>query len=160
PLPPPTVIPLTNGTPVTGIGDSSGGNKYYSLAVPAGATVTFTISGGTGDADLYTKAGSIPTLSSYDCRPYVSGNSESCTATPTAATPYYVMLNAFSTYSGVPLLGSYSTGGGGGGGGPFSNGGFETGTTPWVITGYGSRMTTGAAHGGTAYANLGGTNNG
>ena len=28
------------------------------------------MSGGTGDADLYVRAGSKPTTSTYDCRPY------------------------------------------------------------------------------------------
>ena len=42
------------------------------LVVPAGKTsVVFTISGGTGDADLYVRRGSAPTTSTYDCRPYL-----------------------------------------------------------------------------------------
>ena len=45
-----------------------------------------------------------------------SGNAESCTiASPTAGT-YYVRLKAYSAFSGVSLLGDYTTGGGGGGG--------------------------------------------
>ncbi len=32
-----------------------------------------------GDADLYVKAGSAPTLTSYDCRPYKNGSVEECT---------------------------------------------------------------------------------
>lgn len=100
---------LSNGVAVTGLSDSSGGQKFFSLVVPAGqSTLSFTISGGTGDADLYTKLGSAPTLSSYDCRPYKSGNSETCTVTNPAAGTYYVMLNAYSAYSGVTLKGTYS----------------------------------------------------
>ncbi|WP_367379596.1 PPC domain-containing protein [Arsenicicoccus sp. oral taxon 190] len=42
----------------------------YSIKVPAGATnLQITTSGGTGDVDLYVKAGSAPTTTSYDCRP-------------------------------------------------------------------------------------------
>ncbi|MEO7323190.1 MAG: PPC domain-containing protein, partial [Dokdonella sp.] len=73
----------------------------------------FVMSGGTGDADMYVKFGSAPTTSSYDCRPYVSGNAESCPITTAQAGTYYVMINAYSTFSGVSLTGSYSTGGGG-----------------------------------------------
>ncbi|RZA17301.1 MAG: hypothetical protein EOP93_13600 [Lysobacteraceae bacterium] len=88
----------------------------YTMVVPSGASnLTFTMSGGTGDADMYVKAGSAPTDSSYDCRPYKSGNAEACTiAAPTAGT-YYVRLKAYSAFSGVSLVGDYTTGGGGGG---------------------------------------------
>jgi hypothetical protein len=51
-------------------------------------------------------------LTTYDCRPYLGGNAETCTfATPSAGT-WYVMLNAYAAYSGVTLTGSYATGGG------------------------------------------------
>ncbi|MFP2897332.1 pre-peptidase C-terminal domain-containing protein, partial [Corallococcus sp. 4LFB] len=114
--PPPTSTPLTNGTAVTNLSDSTGNNKYFSLVVPSGATgLTFTISGGTGDADLYVRFGAAPDASTYDCRPYVGGNAETCTITNIQAGTYYVMLNAYSSYSGVTLKGSYTAPGGGGG---------------------------------------------
>jgi pseudolysin/vibriolysin len=107
---------LTKGVTVTGISASTGGTVNYTLVVPAGATnLVFTQSGGTGDSDMYVKFGSAPTDTSYDCRPYVSGNAETCTfASPQAGT-YYVRLKAYSTFSGVSLKGDYATGGGGGG---------------------------------------------
>jgi serine protease len=94
---------------------STGSSVNYTLVVPAGASnLTFTMSGGTGDADMYVKFGSAPTDTVYDCRPYKSGNAESCTfATPSAGT-YYVRLKAYSAFSGVSLVGDYATGGGGG----------------------------------------------
>ncbi|MCC6554522.1 MAG: M4 family metallopeptidase [Polyangiaceae bacterium] len=114
--PPPSVTPLSNGVAVTGIGGSTGSQKFYSLVVPSGqTTLTFTTSGGTGDVDLYTNFGAVPSLTTYTCRPYASGNAETCTVTNPAAGTYYVMLNAYSTYSGVTLTGTYSSGGGGGG---------------------------------------------
>ena len=84
--------------------------------VPTGSSnLTFDLSGGTGDADMYVKFGSEPTSASYDCRPYTSGNTETCTfATPSAGT-YYVKLSGYSAASGMSLKGAYSTGGGGGG---------------------------------------------
>jgi len=106
---------LTNGVGVT-ISDSTVNHQQnWTMVVPAGATnLVFSLSGGTGDADLYVKFGSAPTLTSYDCRPYVAGNSETCNMTAQAGT-YYVMVNTYAAYSGVTLKGSYSTGGGGGG---------------------------------------------
>jgi vibriolysin len=105
---------LTSGTPVTGLSDASGGQKFWSLAVPAGqSTLTFTISGGSGDADLYVQSGVKPTETTYLCRPYKSGNAETCTITAPAAGTYWVMLDAYSAYSGVTLTGTYSAASGG-----------------------------------------------
>ncbi len=99
---------LTNGTPVTGISGASGSQQYWKLSVPAGqTTLTVSISGGTGDADLYVKAGAKPTTTSYDCRPYLNGNSETCTFNSPTAADYYVMLRGYQSFSGVSLLGTY-----------------------------------------------------
>ncbi|MFD0726507.1 proprotein convertase P-domain-containing protein [Lysobacter brunescens] len=105
---------LTKGVPVTGLGASTGNSLNYTMVVPAGATnLTFTMSGGTGDADLYVKFGSAPTDTVYDCRPYLGGNAETCTIAAPQAGTYYVRVKAYSTFSGVSLVGDYSTGGGG-----------------------------------------------
>lgn len=119
-----TPVALSNGVTVSNISVASGAwTCSYTLSVPAGASnLTFNLSGGSGDGDMYVKFGAEPTSSSYDCRPYKSGNTESCTfATPSAGT-YYVKINGYSSASGMSLVGAYSTGGGGGGGGTMSNG--------------------------------------
>ncbi|HTM29569.1 MAG TPA: pre-peptidase C-terminal domain-containing protein [Rhodanobacter sp.] len=109
---------LQNNVSVTGVSAATGGDNDYFITVPAGASnLVMSISGGTGDADLYTKAGSAPTTSSYDCRPYKSGNAESCTVASPVAGKYYVKVHAYAAYSGVTVKASYSTGGGGGSGG-------------------------------------------
>ncbi len=121
PVPPPTTSPLTNGVAVTNLSDSSGGKKYYTLQVPAGqASLKFDTTGGTGDVDMYVKFGAAPDSATYDCRPYKGGNVENCTFTNPAAGTWYVMLNAYSSYSGVSLTGLYGSGGGTGGGTPTS----------------------------------------
>jgi len=101
---------LQNGVPVTNLSGATGAQQTWTMSVPAGAgNLVFQTAGGTGDVDMYVKFGSAPTTSSYDCRPYLSGNAESCTfATPQAGT-WYVMLNAYAAYSGVSLTGSYGT---------------------------------------------------
>ncbi len=123
PPPPPTTTPLTKGVPVTGQGTTTGNSLNYTLVVPAGSTnLTFVTSGGTGDADMYVKFGAAPTDTVYDCRPYTGGNAETCTFAAPQAGTYYVRLKAYSTFSGVSLVGNYTVGGGGGGTQTYTNG--------------------------------------
>ncbi|WP_308367243.1 MULTISPECIES: pre-peptidase C-terminal domain-containing protein [unclassified Microbulbifer] len=108
---------LENGVPETDLFGSTGDEIHYTLEVPAGASnLAFQISGGSGDADLYVRFGSAPTTSTYDCRPYLGGNNETCTISNVQAGTYYVMVRAYSSFSGVSLVGSFDESGGGGGG--------------------------------------------
>lgn len=107
---------LQNGVPVTNLSGSQGTELRFTLDVPAGATdLSFVMSGGSGDADLYVNFGSAPTTSDYDCRPYVGGNNETCDISNVQAGTYHVMLRGYSAFSGVSLVGSFTEGGGGGG---------------------------------------------
>ena len=98
---------LTNGTPVSNISASRGAQKQYYIDVPAGRSLSVTTTGGAGDADLYVRFGAQPTTGTWDCRPYRSGNNEVCTISNTQNGRYHIMLNAYSTYSGVTLKASY-----------------------------------------------------
>lgn len=100
---------LANGVAVTGISGAASSTRFWTIEVPAGATnLNFVMSGGTGDADLYVRRASAPTTSTYDCRPYLSGNNETCTfAAPTAGT-YHVMVRGYSAFSGVTLTASFT----------------------------------------------------
>ncbi|UXI67932.1 PKD domain-containing protein [Tahibacter amnicola] len=103
---------LQNGVPVTGLSAATAGTVLYTMNVPAGASnLVISTSGGTGDADLYVRFGAAPTTSTYDCRPYRTGNAETCTfATPSAGT-YHIMLRGYQAFSGVTLSGSYTIAG-------------------------------------------------
>ncbi|MGE5296693.1 MAG: PPC domain-containing protein, partial [Solirubrobacterales bacterium] len=106
-----TITPLANGVPVTGVGGSAGGEVYFSVEVPAGQTkLEISMSGGTGDADLYVKKGALPTTSSYDYRPYLIGNNESVTVNNPEATTWYIMIRGYNAFSGITLLASYGGG--------------------------------------------------
>ena len=90
------------------ISKTSGNWHRESVATPASVTFTASISGGSGDADLYVRKGAAPTDSSYDCRPYRYGNSETCTVSVSSATDVHIGIKAYSTYSGVTLNWSYN----------------------------------------------------
>lgn len=101
--PDPDPQPDTVSLPTVSTGNWS---PSYTLAVAAGKTATISIAGGTGDADLYVRAGAAPTTTTYACRPYKNGNSETCTLKPTVATTYYIKVRAYTTFSGVTLTSS------------------------------------------------------
>ena len=99
----PTV--LQAGVAAGGLAGAQGSTRYFALDLPDGAqSLTIALSGGTGDADLYLRHGDVPTLSSWDCRPFIAGNAESCSLHAPAAGLYFIMVRGFSTYSGASLL--------------------------------------------------------
>lgn len=105
---------LSKGVAVTSLSGAAGSTRDYTLVVPAGATqLGFTLSGGTGDADLYVRRGATATSSTNDCASESGTNTEACSfAAPTAAT-YYVRVQAYRAYSGASLVGNYTVSGGG-----------------------------------------------
>jgi vibriolysin len=108
PPPPATDGVLANGVPASNVSDAAEGMRYWSIDVPAGQTqLTINIEGGTGDADLYVQSGTKPTLTAYQCRPYKNGNTESCVFSPPSQGKYFVMLHAYTAYSGVKLTATY-----------------------------------------------------
>ncbi|HJQ40622.1 MAG TPA: pre-peptidase C-terminal domain-containing protein [Thermoanaerobaculia bacterium] len=104
---------LQNGVPVTGLSGTLGSQRFWTMSLPSGVSnLQFQMSGGSGDADLYVRFGSAPTMSTYDCRPFASGNNETCTFPSPAAGTWHVMVVGDDPYSGMTLVGSYQTGGG------------------------------------------------
>lgn len=99
---------LRNGVPVTGLAGAAGSQQFWTVQVPAGtASLRVAMSGGTGDADLYVRFGAQPTTTTYDCRPYLSGNNEVCTVNNPQAGTYHVMVDAYSTFSGATLTATW-----------------------------------------------------
>ena len=109
--PPPANDELNNGETRTNLGTSEGDWLYFKINVPAGAkNLKIKISGGSGDADMYTRFGSKPTDSEYDCRPWIDGNNETCGPfTNPAAGYYYIGLKGYNSFSGVSLTAGYGT---------------------------------------------------
>jgi Zn-dependent metalloprotease len=106
---PAATVTLTNGVAVTGLGASTGTWLHYKLTVPSGQTsLAIVMSGGTGDGDLYVKRGSQPTSSSYDYRPYLSGNAETVNVTNPVAGDWFISIYAYSTFANVTLKATYA----------------------------------------------------
>jgi serine protease len=77
--------------------------RYTYDLVDGYADLTVSISGGTGDADLYVTQGQQSTKTAYDCRPYKNGNEETCTFADPAAGTWYIDVYGYSAASGVTL---------------------------------------------------------
>lgn len=100
--------PPTGGETFPNLSATTGNWLRGSYVIPAGvSTLTFTISGGTGDADLYVRYNSQPTESQYNCRPYLNGNAEQCTITNPQAGTWHVGIKAYTSFSGVTMSYSY-----------------------------------------------------
>ncbi len=108
-------------------------NKYFGpYTVAPGTTFSVNMTG-TGDADLYVRFGSKPTTSSYDCRPYLNGSTESCSKTvPSGKTTAYVMVRGY-TAATFNLAITYTKPSGGS-----SSGGGTTGGTAMTASADGS----------------------
>ncbi len=107
PDPDPGTGGLQNGVPVSGISGAAGSERRWTFTVPSGRSgVSIRIAGGSGDADLYVRRGSAPTTSTWDCRPYRTGNSETCTASQSGT--YHILVRGYTSFSGVTLTASHN----------------------------------------------------
>lgn len=104
----PTATALTRGVTVTSITLAKGTSRLYSFAVPTGArNLTFRMSGGTGDGDIYARFGATPTTTTNDAKSEGSTNAELITIAAPRAGTYYLLVNAYAAVSGTTLVANY-----------------------------------------------------
>jgi serine protease len=95
---------LTNGQTVPNLSGGAGSWRYFKITVPAPHnTLNVTISGGSGDADLYVRRGALPTLTAWDGRPYLNGNNEGVNMVGWPPGDWYIAINGYMAYSGLTL---------------------------------------------------------
>ena len=99
---------LQPGVAKTDLSGARGDEVFYYYDAPQGVSnVTFTMSGGSGDADMYVRKGEQPTTATWDCRPYRWGNDESCNQSDGGGR-YWVMIRGYNAYSGVQLVANHN----------------------------------------------------
>ncbi len=104
PDPDPNDDEITNGQTISNLSASRYEWIYRYINVPRDAkNLRFQISGGTGDADLYARLGAEPTTWEWDCRPYRTGNDESCSYRRPYAGQWFIGIRAYHAFSGVSL---------------------------------------------------------
>jgi serine protease len=148
PPPPPTDTPLANGVAL-GVSGASGSQQFYYIDVPSGqSSLSIALSGGSGDADLYVRFGSKPTTSTYQCRPYLNGNNESCSFSNPSAGRWWVMLHGYTAYSGASLRATHTAGGGGDCSGGTFTGSLSSGASAYQPNGSYYQSTVSGTHSG------------
>lgn len=104
----PTCTPISNGHNAV-VNGGSKSNACYVMDIPASASsYSIKTSGGSGDLDLYTKMGSIPTDSHNDCASKGSNSTETCDRS-TSGGKLYINLFGWSAYSNVTFTANYGT---------------------------------------------------
>ncbi len=95
---------LQSGVAKTGLSGAKDSWLHHYIEVPANqAKLEVVQGGGSGDADLYLQHAAQPTLQSYQCRPYVGGNAESCTINNPAAGRWYVSSFGYTSFNNVSV---------------------------------------------------------
>lgn len=101
-------IEIVNGETYHNIDSDIDQQRLFKITVPENVSnFRITTRGGEGDADLYVRKDSLPTLDDYDCRPNLSGNDETCFYQVPLAGIYYIMLDASLAYKNLTLEASF-----------------------------------------------------
>lgn len=91
------------------VSGAQGDELRFYIDVPEGMDeMEFKISGGTGDADIYIRFGSEPTLSTYDHRPWLNGNNETVNVTNPNTGRWHIMIHGYNNFDQVSLVATYS----------------------------------------------------
>ena len=94
-------LPAGTAPPFSGARDSQ---TYFSVTVPPGtSTLRISMSGGTGDADLYVLRDQLPTRGSAECSRAGGTNDESCIWLGPSAGTYFILVYGFSAFANAQL---------------------------------------------------------
>lgn len=104
-----TTTPIARDQAVPVSDATAGGWRYYTLAVPSGATdLSIATSGGRGDVQLVVRYGQLPvSANGADCTSWRAGTAESCAWSLPWAGTYSIALVTGQAYSGVTLLATW-----------------------------------------------------
>jgi hypothetical protein len=111
-----TVIALTgtglqNGVPVTiSSSGARGSGQLFRIRVPTGsASLTVTLRGGSGDADIYVQRQTPPDNSGdATCFSFNAGNNEDCVIPAPEAGTWYILVDLWDPYAGATLTATYA----------------------------------------------------
>jgi hypothetical protein len=95
-----SVKALTNSTSLS----SAGGDKtVYSFTATSNGKVSIKLNGNNGDADLFVRANSAPTLETFDAQSTSSNSNESVDIQTSTGSTYYILVHAYSAFNNITL---------------------------------------------------------
>ncbi|HEX6573686.1 MAG TPA: pre-peptidase C-terminal domain-containing protein [Gemmatimonadaceae bacterium] len=103
-------VSIAKNTAVT-VGGETGDQLLYRIFVPAGTTqLTATLSGGSGDIDIFVRRGTPPTNSGTQdtCHSWNAGNGESCTIANPQSGTWYFLIDVFDKAAGASFKVNYT----------------------------------------------------
>jgi hypothetical protein len=100
---------LSNAVPAMGLAGATGSWRYFKIVVPAGRpSMTIRLSGpGTGDADLFGRVGTVPTLSVKDVSTAANGNVDTIVLNSPQPGVWYFGMYGYTAFTGVNLTVTY-----------------------------------------------------
>jgi|GEM_PF-4870369 len=109
--PAPQTPPQQGNTFTQAVEGAAGSWQRATVEVPAGmSSLRVTLTGATGDADLYVRFGEQPTDAAFDCRPFLDGLDETCTIANPRAGTWHLGVNGFTAYTGATLNATWTAG--------------------------------------------------
>jgi len=105
---PTAASPLVNGVSTAPLSGAAGSEFRFVLSVPQSASsLDFALAGGSGDADLLVAFGRAPSTNDFDCRPFLTGNDETCSFIAPAGGTWHVLVQGFAAFADATLVGTY-----------------------------------------------------
>lgn len=106
----PDAIALQHDVTVSNLSGAQDEMLNYYIAVPTGThSLSVQIWGGSGNADLYVRYGSKPTLADWDYRSWNLDNTENIVISNPQAGIWYISANGYSAFSGVSLKAKFGS---------------------------------------------------
>lgn len=103
-VPPSSVTLLTSGKSVSNLSGAQSSQHFFEIVVPSGKTkLTLTLTGGTGNANLFLRRSSLPSTLIYDQKSTSATNADSINLANPVAGTYYVLLYGAKAFSGATL---------------------------------------------------------
>lgn len=106
------VAGLVNGVATSAISSSGArgsGIRRFIVVPPGKTSLTITLSGGTGDPDLYVRQGTPPTSSSNSCASEGGGGAtETCTFANPAPGVWHILIELWDPYANYVLRATYA----------------------------------------------------
>lgn len=105
PAEPPADGELVSGQLISGLSGEQNSEVFFSIEVPEGSKIMWVdIRGENGDADIYIKRGSQPSIGDYDHAPFLDGSNEHKLIRKPRPGTWHFMVHGYDSYEELELM--------------------------------------------------------